>query len=121
MKNVTCALLFGLAFTVSCNRSAPPPTPFSVEELPVALENAFAGAQPDAKALVNQVLASVKAGNHPQAFAALQTLSRSPGLTKEQATTLARATLTLNQLLQNAQAQGDAQAARSINNYRRQK
>lgn len=121
MKNIAPALLLALAFGVGCNRTAPPPTPLSVEEMPAALESAFTRAQPEARELVNQVVSSMKARDYSRAFASLQTLAHSPGLTKEQATTIARATLTVNQLLQEAQARGDAQAARTVNTYRRQK
>ncbi|MDW8309628.1 MAG: hypothetical protein RMK20_09665 [Verrucomicrobiales bacterium] len=121
MKKLTSILLLALACGVGCNRSAAPPAPLRVEELPGALETAFARAQPDVKALANQIVVAVQARNYPKAFASLQTLSRSPGLTDEQLTILARATLTINALLQDARAEGDPQAARTLNTYRSQK
>jgi hypothetical protein len=121
MKNIALLLLLVLGFGLGCSRSVPPPTPLTVQELPSALEKAFASAQPDAKALVNQVISCVKTERYSEAFAALQTLERAPGLTKEQLSTLARATLTVNELLHAAQAKGDAKAAQTLNLYRRNK
>ena len=118
MKKITLALLLVLAAGFGCNRTSPPPTPLSAEELPAALEKAFSKAKPDAKDLASQVVAAVQAQDYSKAFRAIQTLAATPGLTKEQTGVASRATLTVNSLLQAAQAKGDQKAAQTLKTYR---
>jgi hypothetical protein len=121
LKKVALALLLVGIFGVGCNRSSPPPTPLSVEEMPAALGKAFTKAKPDVKALANEVVASVQAQDYSKAFLTIQNLASMPALTKEQLSVTSRATLTLNGLLQAAQTKGDPQAAQTLNTYRRDK
>ena len=118
LKSITVALLLGLTLGVGCSRTSPPPTPLALEELPAALEKAFSKAQADTKELANQVVAAVQAGDYSKAFLAIQTLAGQPGLTKEQLSVTSRATLTVNGLLEAAQAKGDAKAAQTLKTYR---
>ncbi len=115
------ACLFALTLALGCGRSNPPPTPLTEQELPGALEKAFATGKPEAKELVSQVLASVQAKDYSKAFWAIQTLAGVQGMTKEQVNVAARATITISGLLQTAQAQGDAKAAATIQQYRETK
>jgi hypothetical protein len=111
-------LLVVLALGLGCNRSVAPPTPFTEAELPGAIETAFSAAkQPEAKDLADQVLNSLKAKDYSKAFWAIQTLASVQGLSKEQANVAARARLTINSLLQAAQAAGDTQAAQTVKRY----
>jgi hypothetical protein len=121
MKNITLAFLLVLAAGFGCNRTSPPPTALALEELPAAMEKAFGNAKPDVKDLAAQVVSSVQAQDYSKAFAAIQSLARTPDLTKEQTAITSRATLTVNELLQAAQAKGDQKAAQTINTYRKDK
>jgi hypothetical protein len=118
LNKLALALLLVVTLGVGCNRSTPPPTPLSVEEIPAALGKAFSKAKPDAKDLANQVVALVQARDYSKAFLTMQSLASRPGLTKEQVSVTSRATLTLNSLLQAAQTKGDPQAAQTLKTYR---
>ena len=123
MKNftvpiLTCALALVLMLVLGCSRASAPPTPLTAEELPAALEKAFAKAKPEVKELAAQVVASVQAKSYAKAFQSLQNLAARPGLTKDQLSVASRATLTVNELLQAAQTQGDAKAAQTLKTYR---
>ncbi len=118
---ITVALSLALIITLGCSKSAPPPTPLAIEEIPAALEKAFSKAGPEIKSLAGQAADSVRARDYSKAFLAIQNLANSPELTKEQQSVTSRATLTVNSLLQAAQSQGDSQAAQTLQNYRRDK
>lgn len=120
-KTIALVLLLGLVAGFGCNRTTPPPTPLTAEELPGALEQAFSKAKPQAKELATLVVTSVKGRNFPKAFSTIQALAALPDLTKEQVNVAARATITVSGLLQEAQAQGDAKAAAAIKQYRETK
>jgi len=117
-KGVTLAFLFVLSLGVGCNRNVPPPTPLTAEELPGVLEKTFGTAKPEAKNLATEVVNSVQAKDYSKAFWGIQTLAGVPGLTKEQVKVTARASLTINDLLQSAQAQGDAKATQTLQQHR---
>lgn len=117
-KIIELAFLLPLLFGVGCDRSSVPPTPLSEAELPAAMAKAFEKAKPEAKDLANQIVAAVQAKDYSKAFLGLQTLTGLPALNKQQVGVAASALLTVNNLLQAAQAQGDAKAAETINVYR---
>ena len=121
LGSVALALLLSLTFGAGCNRSTPPPTPLSVQEMPTALEKAFSKAKPDIKDLANQVVAAVQAQDYSRAFQAIQDLATRPGLTKDQVSVTSRATLTVNSLLQTAVTNGDTKAAETLQGYRKDK
>jgi hypothetical protein len=92
------------------------------QELPGLIEKTFSAAkQPEAKELATQVVASFQAKDYSKAFWAIKTLASVQGLSKEQASVAARATLTINSTLQSAQAQGDPKAAATLKQYRENK
>jgi hypothetical protein len=107
-----------LALGAGCNRSTPPPTPLTAEELTSVLETTFSQAAPQARDLATEVVAAVKAQDYSKAFWSVQSLAGVPGLSKEQVKITARATLTISGLLQTAQAQGDAKAAQTLQQHR---
>jgi len=111
------ALFLIAALGAGCDKAGPPPAPLTAEELPAAMEKAFSSAKPEIKELAGQFVALVKAKNYPKAFQAMQSLMGQPGLNKEQLNVSSRASLTLNELLQAAQAAGDQKAATTIKNY----
>ena len=110
--------LLPLLLALGCDHSSAPPAPLAVEEIPGAFEKAFAKAKPEAKDLANQIVAAVKAKDYSKAFLDLQALTALPALSKEQITVASSTLLTVNTLLQDAQAQGDAKAAETIKVYR---
>ena len=118
LGSVVLALLLSLTFGAGCNRSTPPPTPLTEQELPAALEKAFSKAKPVIKDLASQVVAAVQARDYSKAFQSIQSLASQPGLTKAQISVTSRATLTVNSLLQAAETQGDKKAAQTLKTYR---
>lgn len=120
-KTTALAMLLVLAVGLGCNRTTPPPTPLTSEELPGVLEKTFGTAKPQAKELAALVVTSVKGRDFAKAFSTIQALTAEPGLTKEQVNIAARAMITISGMLQEAQAQGDAKAAAAINHYRETK
>ena len=118
IKLIGLAMLFPLLFGAGCDRSSAPPAPVAEAEIPAAFEKAFAKAKPDAKELASQIVASVQAKDYSKAFAGLQTLTTLAALTKQQMNLASSALLTVNNLLQAAQAQGDAKAAETIQYHR---
>lgn len=111
------SLIVALSLTTGCDKAATPPEPFTAEELPGAIEQAFASAKPEIKEVATQFVSLIKAKNYPKAFESMQSLSSKSGLSEEQHAVLGRASLTLNSLLQAAQASGDQKAAKTIQNY----
>jgi hypothetical protein len=94
------------------------PTPLPVAELPAALEKAFRVAPAEAKDMAGQVVALVRAQDYSKAHPQLMALGAAPKLTREQLDVTARGLVTLNELLQAAQAQGDQKAAETLQTYR---
>lgn len=118
IKGTALALLIVMALGVGCNRSVPPPTPFTEQELPGEVEKAFAAAkQSEAKDLASQFLAAIQAKDYSKAHYAIQALAGVQGISKEQLNVATRASLTVSSLLQSAQAQGDTKAGQTIKRY----
>jgi len=120
MRILLCLLCVALG-AAGCNQNSAPPPPLSVEQLPPALEKAFAPAPAGRKDLAAEIGAAVKAAEYPEAFAGLQALAGAGELTKEQNSVVTRGMLTMNGLLQSEQAQGDTQAATALQDFRRSK
>ncbi len=117
-KIIGLALLLPLLFSLGCDRSSTPPAPLPVEQLPAAFEKAFAKAQPETKELANQVAVAVQAKDYSKAFYGLQNLLSHAVLTKPQSSVVSSALLTVNSLLEAAQAEGNQKAAETIKTYR---
>ena len=117
MRN-TLALLSLIICSLGCEPKASMPAPLPVAELPGALEKAFRVAPAEAKDLAGQVVALVRAQDYPKAHPQLMALAATPKLTREQVDVTARGLITLNELLQAAQAQGDQKAAETLQTYR---
>ena len=117
MRN-TFFLLLLLSCGLGCKPKTSTPTPLPVEQLPAALEKAFSEAPAEAKELAGQVIAFIKAQDYSKAHPQMRALAATPNLTPEQLNVTARGLLTLNGLLQSAEAQGDQTAAQALQNYR---
>jgi hypothetical protein len=121
LKTFSLFLLAALLWCGGCRREAAPPSPLAAEQIPAALQQAFAKAAPEAKELVGHITTALAGQDYSKAFYAIQALSSQSGLTKNQQSTLGRSLLTVNNLLQSAQAKGDADAAQTIKTYRTSK
>lgn len=119
--HISLVSMLVLLGTSGCNKGDTLQMALPLEELPAAFEKAFIKAKPGLKTLANEIVASVKAKDYPKAFAQLQSLALATDLTKEQSRTMGRATITVSELLQAAEAKGDEKAAVTIDNYRRTK
>jgi len=100
--------LLGLA---ACNRTAGPPPPLAVEQIPAEMQKAYSKATTEDKDMVGRLNSALQNKDYPAAYQFVQALCNTPIATKEQRMTSVRAMLTITSLLQTAQAQGDPNAA----------
>lgn len=117
LKTLLLVLLLPLLFGLGCDRSSAPPSPLSAAEMPAIFTKAFGKAKPEVKAVADQIVAAVQAQDYSTAFNGLNSFVGKGNLTKEQTEVTSRALLTVNNLLQEAQAKGDAKAAETIKVY----
>lgn len=111
-------LLLVIAVAPGCKRETAPPAPLKVDQIGPEFKKGFADATQPAQAVSAEVVSALQASNYVAAFGAVQALCARPDLTKAQQTLATRALLTVNQLLQAAQASGDANAAATLQNYK---
>jgi hypothetical protein len=116
-KTAAFALLLPLLFGLGCDRSSAPPSPLPAAEMPAAFGKAFSKAKPELKSVADQIVAAVQAQDYSTAFNALNSIMGKGNMTKEQVDVTSRALLTVNNLLQEAQAKGDAKAAETRKTY----
>jgi hypothetical protein len=90
----------------------------TAEQLETALDHAFASAKPDLHQLESDIVSTLKTPDYSRAYLELQKLSSHTGLSKQQDQVVASGLLSVNQLLQTAQAQGDTNATQVLQNYR---
>ncbi len=122
LKGIAMAMMLAVLGGLGCNRTVPPPTPFADTEVAGEIEKAFAADKPaGTKELATEIVTALQAKNFGKAFEAIQNLSVIEGLSKEQGIVTSRAMMTISALLQNAQTQGDTQAAQALDNYIRRK
>lgn len=113
-KQICLALGLAAWGACGCSRNAGPPPPLAAEQIPAAMEQAFHQAAAETKEAAGQVVSAVQSKDYPKASAVAQALSERPDLTSDQRLLVARALLTLNGLLQAAQAHGDENAAAAL-------
>jgi len=118
---VDFGLLLVLLVAIGCNERSSSPALMPVEHLSSALEKAFSKAKPELKDFAKEIGSSLQTQDYPKAFLGLQALSTSPGLTREQQSITSRGMLTVNSLLQSAQAKGDPKADAALKYYRSNK
>ena len=113
---------FGLVFAMTgCHNEQAPPKPLTMEQIPVAVEQAFSQADGVSKAAATDAADAVKNNDPDRALTALMGLSEQPGLTPAQRAAAAEATASLNRQLQDAAEKGDAKAAAALARYRASK
>ncbi len=115
---IASAVLLALVVSLGCKPQIVAPEPLPVDQLAGALEKAFSSAPAQAKDMATEVAAAVRAQDYAKAQPQLQVLAGLPKLSKEQISVTTRGLVTLNEALQNAQAQGDQKAAQTLQNYR---
>jgi hypothetical protein len=112
-------LLLVLMADSGCDRASKPLPPLPLDQVPAALEKAFSKAEPDTKDLARSVAASVRSQDYAKAYADLQSLIGKPKISREQSEVAARGMLAVHQALEEAQEKGDAAAAQTLQNNRR--
>ena len=114
-------LLLAWAAVSGCSHESGPPPPLAADQLPVEFDKGFAKAQPGVKELATRVGSAVQAKDYGAAHQAIQALCGAAEMSKAQKVLAQRALLTITDLLQAAQAQGDQKAAETLQGYRRSK
>jgi len=102
-------LLLALA-VAGCEKNKAP-QPLAVDQIPVAMNQAFAKASTERKELVERAVSALQNKELSKALMVVEGLCAVPDLTLEQRETASRALLTLNQELQAAAQKGDKAAA----------
>lgn len=115
---LTGSMLVLLA-AMACNRAVGPPPPLPAAQIPVEMRQAFAQAGSDVKELIEEIERALNSKDYTAAYQRMQLISNLPEATKEQRLVSARAVLTLTQLLQAAQAQGDQGAGDALRQQQR--
>lgn len=107
-----------VSFMPACKRDAGPPAPLAVEKIGLEFKKGFADATPPTRAASAEVVSALEAKNYVAAFGAAQALCARTDMTEAQQILASRGLLTVNKLLQEAQASGDQNAAEAIQLYR---
>ncbi|MCX6926552.1 MAG: hypothetical protein NT154_25585 [Verrucomicrobia bacterium] len=102
---------FVLLSAAGCSRASAPPTPLPAEQIPAAMQKAFAKAGTEVKDLVAELEKALNSKDYLVAYERVQLICNLAEATKEQRLVSTRAMLTLTTLLQTAQAQGNQDAA----------
>jgi hypothetical protein len=113
-----CLSLLALLIASGCKKPDGPPPPVSLEQLPSALEKAFAKGKPEAGEPLGALQTALRDKDYPKALMAMQAVAALPGLNKEQANVAAAGLVSINNALQEAQSQGDQNAAQTLQTYR---
>jgi hypothetical protein len=113
-----CLSLLALLIASGCKKPEGPPPPVSLEQLPSALEKAFAKGKPEAGEPLGALQTALRDKDYPKALMAMQAVAALPGLNKEQANVAAAGLVSINNALQEAQSQGDQNAAQTLQTYR---
>ena len=102
-------LLLSLFFA-GCEKNKPP-QPLSLDQIPAAMNQAFAKAPAERKELVERAVSALQNKEISKALMVVEGLCAVPDLTSEQREAASRTLLTLNQELQAAAQRGDKSAA----------
>jgi len=118
-KFIVVPVLMLVAFLAGgCGDSSKPPTAISLDQIPAEFGKAFAAAKGQTKELSDLVVTAVQSKEFSNAVMALEALSQRPDLSKIQSQTVAGASITVNAALLEAEAKGDAQATKTLNQRR---
>lgn len=121
-KNFALPFAFTLFLAVlaalGCHHEDGPPPPLAADQIPSAFSAGFKDAKADVKDLADKVVKALEAKDYPAAHEAVQNLAMSPNATTSQQTLSARALVSITELLQTAQSQGDEKAAEALKVYK---
>lgn len=109
LRVIVSGLLLALAMA-GCEKNTPP-QPLAVDQIPAAMNQAFAKSSAERKELVDRAVSALQNKELSKALMVVEGLCAVPDLTSEQRETASRALLTLNQELQAAAQRGDKAAA----------
>ena len=109
LRAVVPGLLLALAMA-GCEKNTAP-QPLAIDQIPAAMNQAFAKASTERKELVDRAVSALQSKELSKALMVVEGLCAVPDLTSEQRETASRALLTLNQELQAAAQRGDKAAA----------
>lgn len=119
LSKLALAALSLILASLGCSKShSSALTPLSEAEIKPVIQESFAGAPSTAKADADQFVQSMQSHDFPAALDELQRLRMSHGLTPDQQTALARATITTTRNLQAAADAGDQKAAAILHEYK---
>ncbi len=111
---VTLVLLW---LTPACSQKTVPPRILTVPELVSGLEKTFTGAKPELRDMEADIVSALKAPDYSRAYLGLQKLAAQANLSRAQGNLLASGLLSVNELLQTAQSQGDTNATQVLQFY----
>jgi hypothetical protein len=114
-------LVFGLLGLAGCSKPPTPPAPLPVEQIPTEMQAAFAKASPELKAKVNDILQALQSKDYPAAYQGVNSIYGMAGVTEAQRALGARVIMTLNGLMQAAQAQGDQNSGAMLDYIKKSK
>ncbi len=121
VKVLVFVVLLAWVAGLGCSHESGPPPPLAAEQLPTEFDKTFAKANPGVKELATRVSSAVQAKDYSAAHQAIQALCGAAATTKAQKVLAQRALVTITDLLNTAQAQGDQKAAATLQDYRRSK
>lgn len=113
-------LLLALPGLSGCGQAGAP-QPLAPEQAPAELATAFAKAKPELKEVASKAGEALHAKRYPEASMLLMELTREPGLDAQARAAVTRAMLGVNQAMQEAQSQGDAQSAEYLRQLQKSK
>lgn len=113
--------LLALGILNACHRADAPLAVLPPEQIATEFGKTFSNAKQNVKDASDRVLKALADKDYPAAFQAVQELCSVGDATKAQQTLAARALVTIQGLLQSAQAQGDEKAAAAVKLYQNTK
>ena len=111
---ITCCLIglvLATALVPGCSEAKSPVTPIALEEIPAALNKAFASGKAETKDISGQTAAAVQTKDYAKAATLLENLRQRPDLSAQQGRTVAGAAMSVHSALAEAESKGDQQAA----------
>jgi hypothetical protein len=121
MKLILTLLGFAFIGCAGCSDHPAPPAPLAAEQIPAAMDSAFAKAAPESRQTADEIVAAWQKQDKERAIVQLQGLCAQPQLTPAQRVAATRTMMAMRQQLQAAAANGDAYAADLLQKMRASK
>jgi len=110
-----------LALLTACGGGGAPPKELSVEEIPAAIRQVFAGSGAELEEAAKVVAEGLEGQEKTKAYLQLQTLLERPELSAEQRDVVSRSLMTVAALVNQAGQEGDQSAAEAVQIHRSMK